>query len=389
MNLPTVALLDGQTIQALPIAESLHRRGYYVISLCESTNSYGYRTRFADKKIIVPSTHENVPEYHHFLINFLQKNHIDVLIPMNDYSALYMSVYAEELRKYSNFILPDLDTFLKAYDKGKLMEICRQNNYPHPRTQGVDLEDISEAVNYVGFPALIKPNQTTGARGFAVVNSEQEIREKFPAIIEKYGHCHLQQFITEGGKQYKVEIFIKDNELINATVIHKIRFYPEKGGSSCFNQTVLRNDLVEMCFSVLKTIGWEGFADFDLIEDPADEIVKIMEINPRVPACIKACFQADVDFAENIVSASLGKPLIKYDYRPGNYLRYFGLDLLWFLKSAKRWDTQPAWIQYFLNRRHFFQDGNFNDIKPLLCGTFGAVLKELNPKFRAEKGGMN
>jgi predicted ATP-grasp superfamily ATP-dependent carboligase len=385
----TIALLDGQTIQALPIAESLHKRGYYVISFCESKNSYGYRTRFANRKVIAPSTHENVAEYHRFLIDFLQHNKVDILIPMNDYSALYMSAHAEELRKYSNFILPDIETFLKGYDKGKLMEICRQNNYPHPLTNDIDLKNIPEAANYVGFPALIKPNQTTGARGFAVVNSKREIKERLPAIIEKYGDCHLQQFIAEGGKQYKVEVFTKDNELINATVIHKIRFYPEKGGSSCFNQTVQKDDLVDLCFNVLKTIGWEGFADFDLIEDPADGIIKIMEINPRVPACMKTSFKAGVDFADNIACASLGLPITKYDYRPGNYLRYFGLDLLWFLKSSRRWNTQPSWFQHFFNRRHSFQDGGLNDMKPLLYGTAGAMLKQFNPQFRAEKNGMN
>jgi predicted ATP-grasp superfamily ATP-dependent carboligase len=282
-----------------------------------------------------------------------------------------------------------LETFLKGYDKGQLMEICKENNYPHPLTYDISLDNISIAADYVGFPAIIKPNQTTGARGFVIVNSKQEIIEKLPSVIAKYGNCHLQKFILEGGNQYKVEIFIKNRELINSTVIHKIRFYPEKGGSSCFNQTILRNDLVDMCFNVLKTISWEGFADFDLIEDPVDKIIKIMEINPRIPACVKASFKANVDFADNIVCASLGKPLVKYDYCPGNYLRYLGLDLLWLLKSSKRFQIKPSWQKFFFSSKHSLQDGGFNDIKPLLFGTLGALLKQLNPKFRAEKQGMN
>jgi predicted ATP-grasp superfamily ATP-dependent carboligase len=384
-----VVLLDGQTIQSLAVSESLKRKGCYIISLCDSKNSYGYRTRFADRKIIAPSTHEDIEKYHQFFINFLQKETVDVIIPMNDYSAFYLSKYSAELRQYANFIIPDLETFLKGYDKGQLMNICKLHNYPHPLTHDIGLDNISEAVAYVGFPAIIKPNKTTGARGFAIVHSETDIIDKLPAIITKYGKCHLQKFITDGGNQYKVEIFIKDGLLINSTVIHKIRFYPEKGGSSCFNQTVLRNDLVNVCFDVLKTISWDGFADFDLIEDPADGIIKIMEINPRVPACIKACFKANVDFADNILCASLGYPLIKYDYQPGNYLRYLGLDLLWFLKSVRRFQAKPYWNKLFFNPRHFLQDGSINDIKPLLYGTFGGLLKQFNPKFRTEKQGMN
>jgi predicted ATP-grasp superfamily ATP-dependent carboligase len=385
----TVALLDGQAIQSLPVAESLKRKGYYIISLCESKRSYGYRTRFVDRRIIAPPTHENMEEYHRFLVNFLKKETVDAIIPMNDYSALYLSVYSSELKQYSGFIIPEPEIFMQGYDKGNLMKICELNSYPHPLTYDISLDSISAAANYTGFPAVIKPNRTTGARGFAIVCSEQEIREKLPEIISKYGKCHLQKFISGGGKQYKVEIFIRDGELINATVIHKIRFYPERGGSSCFNQTVLRNDLTELCFKVLKTVGWNGFADFDLIEDPSDGIIKIMEINPRVPACIKACFQSGVDFADNIVCASLGEPLTKYEYRPGNYLRYLGLDLLWFLKSSGRFKARPLWYKFFFSSCHSLQDGGFRDIKPLLYGTVGGLLKQLDPGFRAEKKGMD
>jgi predicted ATP-grasp superfamily ATP-dependent carboligase len=385
----TAVLLDGQTIQSLAIAESLKRKGYHIVSLCDSKNSYGYRTRFADKKIIAPSTHENIEQYHQFLINFLKNNVIDVIIPMNDYSALYLSSYSEKLEKYTNFIIPELKVFLRGYDKGQLMEICKQNNYPHPNTHNIDLENISVAASHAGFPAIIKPNKTTGARGFAIVNSEQEIKDKLPRIISNYGNCHLQKFIAGGGNQYKAEIFIKDGKLINSTVIHKIRFYPEKGGSSCFNQTIFNDNIVNLCASVLRTIEWDGFADFDLIEDPADGIIKIMEINPRVPACIKASFNANVDFADNIVCASLGEPLVKYNYQPGNQLRYLGLDLLWLLKSPHRFKVKPSWFKSFFNSRHSLQDGGLNDIKPLIYGTFGGLLKQFNPQFRNEKRGMN
>jgi predicted ATP-grasp superfamily ATP-dependent carboligase len=222
-----------------------------------------------------------------------------------------------------------------------------------------------------------------------VVNSEQEICTQLPQIIENYGDCHLQQLIADGGKQYKVELFVKNGELINATVIHKIRFYPEKGGSSCFCQTIRNDTLTATCFSVLQSISWEGFADFDLIEDPADSTVKIMEINPRVPACVKACFNAGVNFADNIVCASLDKPLVKYDYRPGNYLRYLGLDLLWFIQSQRRFSAKPSWFRFFFRPCHALQDGGLNDLKPLMYGLFGGLIKLLNPGFRAAKRGMN
>ena len=383
-----VVILDAQTIQTLSVAKSLNKHGYYVILLCDSKNSYGYRTKYADEKIITPSTKDKLNEFHLFFIEFLKKKGIDIIIPMNDYSAKYLSLNKNIVEKYSNFLIPDIDIFMKGYDKNLLMKACYINGFPHPKTADLTLMKINEAINYVGFPSLIKPNETTGARGFAIVNSFEEIYEKLPNIQKNYGNCHLQEFITTGGKQFKVELFIFDNKLFNSTVIHKIRFYPEKGGSSCFNQTIKRDDLVVLCFELLKKINWVGFADFDLIEDPRDGVVKIMEINPRIPACINASFNAGVDFIENIVSGTLGNQPIEYDYKPGNYLRYLGLDLLWFISSKNRFTIQPSWFKGLLSSKQFLQDGSWDDMKPFLFGTIGGFLKQLNPKFRAAKKEM-
>lgn len=382
-------ILDAQTIQTLPVAKSLKTHGFYVILLCDNINSYGYHTKYADNRIIVPSTKEDEEEFHNFFTSFISNEIFDLVIPMNDYSAHYLSSNRDQLLKKINFIIPPYDIFMTGYDKNKLMKVCFDNHFPHPTSFDLSDGTLDHAGTQVKFPALIKPNITTGARGFTIVNSISEINEKLPGIILSYGDCHLQEYIPHGGKQYKVELFVKDQKLINSTVIHKIRFYPKKGGSSCFNQTVERKNLVSLCYNVLKRIKWEGFADFDLIEDPRDGIVKIMEINPRIPACIKASFNAGVDFVENIVNGSLGLPLTKYKYEPGNYLRYFGLDLLWFFTSNRRFISKPFWFKGIFSSKQFLQDGSLDDIKPFLIGTIWALTNQLNPRFRASKKGMN
>lgn len=108
-----VAILDGQTIQTLPVARSLKKLGYYVILLCDTKNSYGYRTKYADELIITPSTKEKVEDFHAFFIPFLKENSIDIIIPMNDYSAQYMSLNKILLLKYCSFIIPDYEIFIK------------------------------------------------------------------------------------------------------------------------------------------------------------------------------------------------------------------------------------------------------------------------------------
>ncbi|HPD58030.1 MAG TPA: ATP-grasp domain-containing protein [Smithellaceae bacterium] len=384
-----ILILDAQTIQTLPVAKSLKQRGYYVILMCDTKNSYGYHTKYADRKIIAPSIRKDRNKFHNYLMDFIKSEKVDVLIPMFDDSAQYISFYQNEIRKYTKFITQDYDIFMMGYDKNKLMKICQDNGFPHPLTIDLSSVEWDKAAVKMKYPALIKPNISYGARGLTIVNSMAEVKKSLPAVTENYGHCHLQEYIAAGGHQYVVGLFVWSNALINATVEKKIRYYPTKGGTGCFNQTVEKNDLVKLCFNILKKINWEGFAHFDLIEDPNDGIIKIMELNPRIHSCIKSSFSAGVDFIENIVSSALGKQPKKYIYSPGSYLRYLGLDILWFIKANNRFRAKPPWFKELFSSKHFLQDGSFDDPKPFIYGTLGGFLKQLHPRFRAAKKGMN
>jgi predicted ATP-grasp superfamily ATP-dependent carboligase len=138
---------------------------------------------------------------------------------------------------------------------------------------------------------------------------------------------------------------------------------------------------------VLRSIKWVGFADFDLIQDPKSGESKIMEINPRVPACIKSSIVSGIDFATIIAHQTLGVKLKIYKYKPNKYLRYFGLDLLWFIHSKNRFKTDPNWFNFF-SKNTYYQEGSLDDIVPFIYGTFRGFLKQLNPNFRKSKSGM-
>ena len=307
---------------------------------------------------------------------------------MNDYSANYLSKNKATLEKLTNFLIPSYDIFINAYNKNRLMKICETNGFPHPKTVDLSTCRIEEIDQLINFPTLIKPNISTGARGIALVESISEIQKKLPHILEIYGDCHLQEYIPPGGHQFKVELYINDQKLINSTVIDKIRFYPPKGGSSCYIQTIERNDLVTTCFNLSMVLNWDGFIDFDLIEDPRDGIVKIMEINPRIPAMIKACMISGVDFIENIVNGSLYKPVKSYKYLPGKYLRYLGMDLLWLFTSKNQVKAKFTWMKTLFSSSEYLEDGSFDDIKPFIYGTLGGILKQTNRHFRESKSEM-
>lgn len=391
MQPETVLILDGQAVQTLTVARCLHKSGYRVVLLCDGKSNYGYHTRYADDRHIGP--HSNDEEaYKDCLFALLQQYKIDVIIPMTDDSARFASRYKADIMKHNTSVLiPDYDIFLQAYDKNRLMALCKKQGYPHPRTIDMSIVDYeqSEEVRSFPYPALLKPNFMTGGRGMTFIHNYEELLRCYPTIQAQYGDCHLQQFIQPGGRQVKVELFVDKQHLLQyGSVIHKQRYYPVNGGSSCCNITIDDPTIVRICALVLKDIGWIGFADFDLIEDPTTGSLLIMEINPRVPACLKSTYVSGLDYATMIADATLNKPLKKYTYSPGKQLRHLGFEILWFLKSPTRFHTSPCWFK-FIGKNIYYQDLSWNDIIPFLCGTWGNIRKQLNPAFRKSKAGLD
>ena len=383
-----VLILDGGAAHAMAIAECLKKSGYDVAVACGNKYEYGFHTRYADEHFLGLDSHQE--GYAGKILTFLKEHHYDVLIPTSDVAAEFMSFHKEELMPVTGVLMPDKAVFKKGYDKNELMKVCRENGYPHPFT--IDLKDFN-AKNVQGleefpYPGLLKPNLTSGGRGMTLVHSYDELKRIYPTIHSEYGDCHLQQFIKEGGKQIKVQIMTDEyGDRAYSSVIWKQRYYPVNGGSSCCNVTIDNPGIADICGKVLKSIGWVGFADFDLIENPDNGELLIMEINPRIPACVRSAFKSGIDYATMIADMTLGKPLGHYEYKPGKRLRHLGFDVLWFLKSPNRFQTKPSWFQFF-GKNMYYQDWLWGDFPAFFWGTWGNFKKQMNPEFRKAKSGV-
>ena len=383
-----VLILDGGAAHAMAIAECLQKTGYFVAVMCGNKNEYGYHTKFANEHYLGTDSHE--PGYKEFMLSFLRKNHFDVLIPTSDAAAEFMSFHKDELKELTGVLMPDRSIFEKGYDKNYLMAICKENGFPHPLTvdmakmRSLDERELKE----FPYPGLLKPNRTSGGRGMTLVNSIEELIDVYPLIHDQYGECHLQQYIKAGGHQVKVQVMTdNEGEPKYTSVIWKQRYYPVNGGSSCCNITIDNPEIARICGKVLQTIGWIGFADFDLIENPDTGELLIMEINPRIPACVRSVFKSGMDYATMIADATLGLPLREYNYESGKSLRHLGFDILWFLKSPNRFKTKPSWFKFF-DKDLYYQDWIKGDFKAFFWGTVGNVRKQLNPEFRKAKSGV-
>ena len=259
-----------------------------------------------------------------------------------------LSRHIDAVRPYAWPAVNPPEAFNRAADKQETMKACEEAGVPCPHT----LYDMASADDILAagmpFPFIIKPRVGYGSIGFHVIRDEAQLREVFGKAVERFGPMVVQDYVPQTGTQYKCEVFLDaDGEPRSACVFDKTRWYPVDGGSTCCSTSVHRPDIAADSIRLLQTIGWRGYGDVDLIEDPRDGVCRVMEINPRITASVKVCFAAGVDFARQVVELGMGHPVTEYkDYREGVRLRYMHTDLLWFLQSPNRFRARPSWFDF-------------------------------------------
>lgn len=366
------------------MARALNKSGNDVFLLYGDKNNYADASRYIRKKFYTSALPLSYDHYEK-LITIIKEEAIDTLIPMGDVYSEMIAAHKDDLKKIIKFQMPSYDVFMRAYDKNQLMMVCQEKGYPHPFTitNITDINDVKETD--LSFPLLIKPNITCGARGMTLIQNYKELQEKFPQIRTEYGDCHLQKYVKQGGAQVEVQLYIDEHQkLVNSSVIYKYRWYPEKGGSSCCAVSVKNDKIVGILYDLLKNIGWVGFADFDTIEDPDTGELLIMELNPRVPACVKAVIESGINWGQIIVDGYMGNPQREYEYKTGELLRHLGFETLWFLKSSNRWKMMPSYFSFFGKHIHYQDMSDWTDPMPFIKGSIRNIIKVLAQKEKTK-----
>lgn len=343
-----VLLLEGFARQNMALMPALKKLGCHLTTYNASKLDVGYASKYPDVKLIRFWDREDADASFRALMEVLREAPYDVVIPMTDFSATLLSRHIDEVRPLAYPAVNPPEAFGRAADKQETMRACEQAGVPCPHT----LYDMGSADEILAagmpFPFIIKPRVGYGSIGFHVIRDEAQLRAVFDDAVRRFGPMVVQDYIPQTGTQYKCEVFLDaDGAPKSACVFDKTRWYPVDGGSTCCSTSVRRPDIAADSIRLLQAIGWRGYGDVDLIEDPRDGVCKVMEINPRITASVKVCFAAGVDFARQVVELGMGLPVTAFeDYREGVRLRYMHTDLLWFLQSPNRFHTKPGWFDF-------------------------------------------
>ena len=362
----------------LPLAKSMNKLGVEVTTYNGSKLDPGYASKYPHRKLLAFFDARQPDRSFDALKAELERFHYDMVLPLNDDIAIQLSKHKKDLLQYTTPIVEDWERFQFACDKLKTMRVCMENGIPCPKTF-VSLDDFLGNESTVNYPLVVKPRTGQAAVGFHTSETKEDVVEYYSKAEQKYGLMLIQEYIPQTDLQYKCEMYVdREGTLKASCVFAKNRWYPLEGGSSTLNTTVNRPDIEQTCKILLEQIGWRGYADIDLIQDPRDGIAKVMEINPRITGSVKICYAAGVNFSKLILQDFKGEPVEEaFNTNYGVQLRYMHTDILWFLKSNDRFRCKPSW---FSSKNCVHQIFSWDDMWPTVTYTLQGFEKLIKDK---------
>jgi predicted ATP-grasp superfamily ATP-dependent carboligase len=332
----TVFVTDGNQRSALAIVRALGRRGATVIVGDEQPISLASASKHCARRVLYPSPYQNRDAFERFLLDFVAREQVDVLLPVTDVTTHSVCALQDRLEAHTALAVPPFDAFELITHKGRLMEYAASRGVPVPRTHCVDgPESLDLVIDRVEYPAVVKPVRSRlrtedgwmpGKVHYAY--SPRELRTLYRD--HEYLAAHqsmIQQRIVGAG--IGVFVLFDRGELVADFAHRRLREKPPGGGVSvlCESEPVagpLRDHAIRM----LGPLRWHGVAMLEYKQDLRTGECFLIEVNGRFWGSLQLAVDAGVDFPALACELALGhRPQLVPPYKLGVRSRWLLGDL--------------------------------------------------------------
>ena len=254
---------------------------------------------------------------------------IDLVIACSEAEVEALSPVVEDWRGQGvEVAAPGPETTRYGLDKGALLALAHAEGLPAPTTLEASAESDLERWDG-GFPCVLKPRRSRGARGVRYPKSAEDLREAFREVAPVEGDCLVQSLIPGGPETvYTVGTVHVQGRRLLSTVHRKLATNPPSGGAATAGETVFDEAIREAGLRVIDATGpWHGFAAVELKRPAPDAAPQLLEINPRLWGFAQMMTLAGVNAPEILVRGLRGEfdaappPEAMTRYRPIRVVR--------------------------------------------------------------------
>lgn len=336
-----ILISGGKMTKALQLARSFHAAGHRVILL--ETHKYwlsGHRfSQAVDKFYTVPAPQENPERYIQALVDIMQRENIDVYIPVTSpVGSYYDSLAKPVLSQYCEVFHFDADVTQKLDDKFALAEIARSLNLSVPKSfkitsaeQVLNFDFSGESRKYI-----LKSIPYDSVRRLDLTKLPCATFEETAAFVRSLPISPekpwiMQEFIP--GKEFCTHSTVRNGEL-------RLHCCCESSAFQVNYENVENPRIQEWVKHFVKELKLTGQVSFDFIQ-AEDGTVYAIECNPRTHSAITTFYnhpqvaQAYLDqqaMAETLQPLATSKPT------------YWTYHEVWRLTGIRSFTQLKKWI---------------------------------------------
>jgi predicted ATP-grasp superfamily ATP-dependent carboligase len=332
----TVFVTDGGERSALAVTRSLGRRGFSVVVGADRGASLAAASRYCARRTVYPSPHDDPQGFREFLLAFVARERIDVVMPITDVTTRVVAAEQDALRRHSAVAVPPLHAFETVTDKARLLEHAAGLGIPVPSTLVVDdRAHLRRIVRAVRFPAVVKPFRSrisTGTEWLGTSVHYAETRAELEALYERHDYLARYPSLIQArivGPGVGLFALFDHGRLVTAFAHRRLREKPPSGGVSVLRESVVPDQrLVDHANRLLAPLGWHGVAMVEYKRDGRTGEPFLMEVNGRFWGSLQLAIDAGVDFP--LLACQLARgvaPDVPAAYRVGVKSRWLLGDL--------------------------------------------------------------
>ncbi|NPA51933.1 MAG: carbamoyl-phosphate synthase large subunit [Aquificae bacterium] len=271
-------------------AKALKEEGYEVILINSNPATIMTDPEIADRTYIEPLITPVVEK-------IIEKERPDAILPtLGGQTALNLAVDLYEkgiLEKYNvKMIGASYEAIKKAEDRELFKDAMEKIGLLMPKSAVVrSIPQAYEAIDWIGFPVIIRPSFTLGGTGGSIAYNQDEFHEKVKAGLEASPiHEVLLEESVIGWKEFEMEVMRDKND--NCVIVCSIENFDPMGVHTGDSITVAPamtlsdreyQILRDYSIAVLKEIGIEtGGSNVQFAQNPNNGTFYVIEMNPRV-----------------------------------------------------------------------------------------------------------
>ena len=320
-----ILLSEGSSLSARQAISALGPQGYS-IDICDpDALCLGRLSRYVRKWYRCPPSGNDPQGYLTFLLNLLQQERYDVLLPVQEQVFLFAKVQ-DQLLAHTRLAVPDFKTIEHLQSKIAFTRVLNELALPYPPTTIVYTQpELEKACSYLPFPYYIKTAYGTASTGVWRINTTLQLSQTM-AHLKEQGYL-ADVSAVEDASTWSNSQGLLVQKAIDGTLgmVHAIfdhgrplalhcwqRLEEGARGSSSAKQAIKHPHVQEHIMRLGEYLRWHGSLSIDYIFNPQTGDPFYIDANPRLVECMNATLSG-LNLADIMVRLSLGEemPLFK------------------------------------------------------------------------------